>query len=155
MELSVLFWIIFAVVILSFLAVDLGIFHRKARVVSTTEALMWTVVWIVLSLGFSGMIYFYSGREQALAFLTGYILEQSLSIDNIFVFYLIFSFYKLPPSLEHRVLFWGVVGAIVLRAVFIVSGTAIIEEFHWVIYILSVLLVYDGMKMVIARNENV
>jgi len=91
MELSVLFWIIFAVVILSFLAVDLGIFHRKARVVSTTEALMWTVVWIVLSLGFSGMIYFYSGREQALAFLTGYILEQSLSIDNIFVFYLHFA----------------------------------------------------------------
>ena len=155
MEQHILFWIIFGVVVILLLILDLGVFHKKSHVISVREAIIWTAVWISLSLSFGAGIYVFEGKEEGLKFLTGYLLEQSLSVDNIFVFYLLFSFYRLAPQYQHKVLYWGVLGAIVFRGLFIVAGIAVIEKFHWVIYILSVFLAYAGLNMLATRNEEV
>lgn len=133
------------------LALDLGVFHRKAHEVSFREAILFSIVWIGLALAFNVFVFYEFGRTKAIEYLTGYIIEKSLSVDNIFVFVLIFSAFNVPAQYQHRVLFWGVLGALVMRAVFIFAGVALIERFHWIIYIFGVFLVYTGIK--IAREK--
>jgi len=140
-------WILFNVFVLLMLALDLGVFHRQSKKVSFKEAMTWSVVWITLALVFNGWIYYSMGEKPAVEFLTGYLVEKSLSVDNIFVFVLLFSFFKVPEEYQHRVLFWGVIGALVLRAIFIAVGAVLIAKFHWIIYVFGVFLVYTGYKM--------
>jgi tellurite resistance protein TerC len=129
------------------LAIDLGIFNRKSKAVSFKEAIGWTVVWIVLALAFNGWIYFNMGEKPAIEFFTGYLIEKSLSVDNIFVFILLFTFFKVPDEYQHRVLFWGVIGALILRAIFIAVGAVLIAKFHWIIYLFGAFLVFTGYNM--------
>jgi len=140
-------WIIFNAFVLIMLALDLGVFHRQAKKVSLKEAMIWSAVWIGLALIFNGWIYYSMGKQPAIEFLTGYLIEKSLSVDNIFVFVLLFSFFKVPDEYRHRVLFWGVIGALVMRAIFIAVGAVLISKFHWIIYLFGAFLVYTGYKM--------
>jgi tellurite resistance protein TerC len=130
------------------------VFHRKVHVVSVREALGWSAVWIALSLAFNALIYFWLGSAPALEFLTGYVIEKSLSVDNIFVIVLIFAFFRVPAELQHRVLFWGILGALVMRGGFIAGGAALLEHFHWVIYIFGGFLVVTGIRMALERDES-
>lgn len=165
MEGPIWLWIGFNLFVLAMLAIDLGVFHRKAHAVSGREALTWSVVWITLSLVFNAVIYFYwdqmmpgssySNREAALAFLTGYLIEKSLSVDNIFVFILIFSFFGVPAAYQHRVLFWGILGALIMRGVLIAVGAALLHQFHWIIYIFGAFLIFTGIRMAWHHDENV
>jgi len=165
MEGSIWLWVGFNLFVLSMLALDLGVFHRKSHAVSGREAITWSLVWISLSLVFNAVIYFfwdrmmpgssYTNREAALAFLTGYLIEKSLSVDNIFVFILIFSFFAVPAAYQHRVLFWGILGALVMRGILIVVGAALLEEFHWIIYIFGAFLIFTGIRMAWQHEENV
>jgi tellurite resistance protein TerC len=158
-------WIGFNLFVLAMLALDLGVFHRKSHAVSTKEAITWSVVWISLSLVFNLVIYFlwdrmmpgssYTNGEAALAFLTGYLIEKSLSVDNIFVFILIFSFFAVPAAYQHRVLFWGILGALIMRGILIVVGAALLEQFHWIIYIFGAFLIFTGIRMSMQHDENV
>jgi tellurite resistance protein TerC len=158
-------WIGFNLFVLLMLALDLGVFHRKTHVVSSREASIWSLVWISLSLIFNGIIYLfwhemmpnsiYSNGEAALAFLTGYLIEKSLSVDNIFVFILIFSFFGVPAAYQHRVLFWGILGALVMRGIFIAIGAALLKEFHWVIYIFGAFLIFTGIRMAVQQEMEV
>ena len=141
------FWTGFVVIILVLLSMDLGIFHRRAHVVEVREALCWSVIWVLLSLSFGAWVYTTFGRQYGLEFFAGYIIEYALSVDNVFVFILIFSFFAVPSKLHHRVLFWGILGALIMRASFIVAGAALISVFHWVIYIFGAFLVFTGGKI--------
>jgi tellurite resistance protein TerC len=147
METPLLFWILFNAFVLVMLALDLGVFHRKSHDVSTKEALTWTIVWIMLALVFNGILYFWKGEQQALEFFTGYLIEKALSVDNIFVFIMIFSFFQVPTKYQHKVLFWGILGALVMRVIFIFAGVALIEKFHFTIYIFGAILIFTGYKM--------
>jgi tellurite resistance protein TerC len=142
-------WIAFNVFVLGMLALDLGIFHRKAHAVSIKEASIWSAVWILLALVFNLGIYFVWGQEKALEFLTGYVIEKSLSVDNLFVFLMIFQYFATPAIYQHRVLFWGIVGALVMRAIFIATGAALLENFHWMIYVFGAFLIVTGIKMLL------
>jgi len=158
-------WVGFNLFVLGMLALDLGVFHRKAHAVSGKEALTWSLVWISLSLVFNVVIYFfwdrmmpnssYTNSEAGLAFLTGYLIEKALSVDNIFVFILIFSFFAVPAAYQHRVLFWGILGALVMRGILIVVGAALLEQFHWIIYIFGAFLIFTGIRMAWNHDENV
>lgn len=158
-------WVGFNLFVLAMLAVDLGIFHRKAHTVSVKEAAIWSVVWISLALSFNGLIYLfweqlvpgsdYSAADAGLAFLTGYLIEKALSVDNIFVFALIFSYFAVPSNYQHRVLFWGILGALLMRGAMIFAGAALIEEFHWVIWIFGAFLIFTGIKMATSDNEQI
>jgi tellurite resistance protein TerC len=141
------FWISFIAVVLFLLSIDLGVFHRRAHAVSFREALCWSLIWISLSLSFGIWVYLEFGRQYGLEFLAGYLIEYSLSVDNVFVFILIFSYFAVPSALHHRVLFWGILGALLMRAAFIVAGAALISSFHWIIYIFGVFLVFTGIKI--------
>lgn len=153
MEYTNTMWIGFNVAVLFLLALDLGVFHRKNHAVGIKEALAWSVFWIALSLGFNYWVY--TQNEQAgIEFLTGYLLEKSLSVDNLFVFLLIFSYFKVPPAFQHRVLFLGILGALVMRAVFILLGVALIERFHWLLYAFGLLLIYSGIKMLFFDDDD-
>ena len=164
MDHSIWLWIGFNVFVLALLALDLGVFHREAHAVSGREALIWSGVWISLSLVFNGVIYFfwdrmmpessYTNSEAALAFFTGYLIEKSLSVDNIFVFILIFSFFAVPAAYQHRVLFWGILGALVMRGTLIAIGAALLKEFHWVIYVFGAFLIFTGIRMATHREED-
>jgi len=151
---NALMWIGFNLFVILMLALDLGVFHRKQHTVKVKEALIWSGIWITLALLFNLGIYFTLGQQKALEFLTGYVVEKSLSIDNLFVFILLFGFFKVESKLQHRVLFWGVLGAIVLRAIFIFAGVALINQFHWIIYIFGAFLVYTGIKMLFEDDNN-
>jgi tellurite resistance protein TerC len=165
MEESIWLWIGFNLFVLAMLALDLGVFHRKSHTVSAKEALTWSIVWITLSLAFNAVIYFfwhrmvpgssYTNQEAALAFLTGYLIEKSLSVDNIFVFILIFSFFAVPGKYQHRVLFWGILGALLMRGALIAVGAALLERFHWIIYVFGAFLIFTGIRMAFSQNENV
>jgi tellurite resistance protein TerC len=135
------------------LGLDLGVFHRRVHEVRVREALLWTVVWISLALLFNVGVYFWFGSDRALEFLTGYLIEKALSVDNIFVFLVLFSYFVVPPALQHRVLFWGIVGALVMRAAFILLGAALLQSFHWVIYIFGGFLVFTGVKLLLQRGS--
>ena len=133
--------------VLAVLAIDLGIFHRKAHATSVREAAAWSTVWITLSLGFAGVVYWQMGTQAGLEFITGYLIEYSLSIDNIFVIVLIFSYFRIPDKYQHRVLFWGIIGALVMRGSMIAAGAYLIARFHWIIYIFGAFLVFTGIRM--------
>jgi tellurite resistance protein TerC len=145
-------WIGFTVFILAMLVLDLGVFHRNAHEVRFREALVWSVIWIALSLLFCAWIYAQFGNERGLEFLTGYLIEKALAVDNIFVFLVIFSAFAVPAAYQHRVLFWGILGALIMRALFIVVGAALIERFHWIMYLFGVFLVLTGIKMLLRRD---
>jgi tellurite resistance protein TerC len=148
-------WVIFNVFVLGMLALDLLVLHRKAHAVSLREALAWSCVWVSLALLFSLGVYFVRGGEKALEFLTGYVIEWSLSVDNLFVFLVIFSYFAVPPIYQHRVLFWGILGALVLRAIFIATGSALLANFHWMIYVFGGFLVFTGIKLLFAGEDKV
>jgi tellurite resistance protein TerC len=148
-------WIAFNVFVLGMLALDLGVFHRKAHAVSVREALAWSCVWIFLAVLFGLGVYFVRGGEKALEFLTGYVIEWSLSVDNLFVFLVIFSYFAVPPIYQHRVLFWGILGALVMRAIFIAVGAALLSAFHWMIYVFGGFLVFTGIKLLFAGDEKI
>jgi tellurite resistance protein TerC len=155
MDSQVFLWVIFNVFVLGILAVDLLVLHRKAHTVSLREALGWSCVWVSLALGFGVGIYFFQGGEKALEFLTGYVIEWSLSVDNLFVFLVIFSYFSVPPIYQHRVLFWGILGALVLRALFIATGTALLANFHWMIYVFGAFLIFTGIKLLFVGEEKI
>ncbi len=148
-------WIGFTLFVLAMLALDLGVFHRKAHEVGVREALLWTAVWISLALAFNVGVYLWFGPERALEFFTGYLIEKALSVDNIFVFIIIFSTFAVPAKLQHRVLFWGIVGALVMRALFIVLGAALLHKFHWVAYVFGAFLVFTGVKLLVQRAAEI
>lgn len=148
-------WIGFIAFVLAMLGLDLGVFNRKAHEVRVREALVWTGVWISLSLVFNLGVYFWFGSERALEFLSGYVIEKALSVDNIFVFIVVFQVFAVPAKLQHRVLFWGILGALVLRALFIVLGAALLHRFHWISYLLGAFLVFTGIKLLVQRAGEV
>ncbi|MEX1366811.1 MAG: hypothetical protein AB1Z98_27035, partial [Nannocystaceae bacterium] len=148
-------WVAFLAGIGVLLAVDLGLFHRKARTVTTREALGWSVVWVVLSLSFNGLVYYWFGRERALEFLSAYVVEKALSVDNLFVFIVIFRYMDVRASVMHRVLFAGILGALVLRGVFILVGIGLIETFSWTLYIFGGFLLVTGVKLLFTNDDAV
>lgn len=139
-------WIGFNAFILLFLILDLGVFHRKARQVSIKEALLWTCCWIGMAFIFNVFVYYYFGSDKAFEFFTGYLIEKSLSVDNVFVFIMIFSYFNVPVHSQHKVLFWGILGALVMRVIFILVGVELIHKFHWLIYIFGAFLIFTGFK---------
>ena len=140
-------WIGFSLFILTMLSLDLGLFNRKAHTIKYREAWIWTAAWVTLASIFAGIVFYTQGYTRGLEFVTGYVIELSLSVDNLFVFLLIFSYFKVPARFQHRVLFWGVMGALIMRLTMIFIGAALIERFHWIIYIFGAFLVYTGIKM--------
>ena len=148
-------WIGFNLFVLGMLALDLGVFHRTAHEVSIKEASLWSVAWISLALVFNLGLYFWRGSEVALQFLTGYLIEKSLSVDNIFVFVLIFTYFAVPSIYQHRVLFWGILGALIMRGIMIAAGAALIKEFHWIIYLFGAFLIFTGIRMATHKNEGI
>lgn len=155
METPIIFWIIFNVFVLVMLALDLGVFHRKTHEVSLKEALTWTFIWVSLALIFNTIIYYWRGQQQALEFFTGYLVEKALSVDNIFVFIMIFTYFQIPSKYHHKVLFWGIIGALIMRVIFIFAGVALIEKFHFTIYIFGALLIYTGYRMFYHNNAKI
>ena len=150
-----LLWIAFGVVVVLMLAIDLGIFNRKAHEIGFREALIWSIVWTVVALLFNGAVFLSAGPERGLEFFTGYVIERALSFDNLFVFVLIFSYFGVPRQYHHRALFWGVVGALVTRALFIAAGVALIVRFEWILYFFGAILVYSGWKMLKEKDVEV
>jgi len=148
-------WLAFNAFVLGMLALDLGVFHRKAHAVTVREAATWSAVWVALALIFNFGIYLWKGQEPALQFLAGYLIEKSLSVDNIFVFVLVFTFFAVPAAYQHRVLFWGILGALVMRGIFIAAGAALLATFHWVIYVFGAFLVVTGIKMALVRGDQI
>lgn len=148
-------WIIFTVFILAMLALDLGVFNRKSHVIKMKEAMLWTAFWVTLALFFAAAIYFFYGHGKAMEFVAGYLIEYSLSIDNLFVFMLIFRFFNVPHAYEHKALFWGILMALVTRGVFIFAGVALINAFSWVMYIFGAFLIFTGIKMALNKQTEV
>jgi tellurite resistance protein TerC len=146
-------WVTFFTFITAMLALDLGVFQRETHVVSMKEALIWCGVWVTLALSFGALLWQWRGAEPAQQFLAGYLIELCLSVDNVFVFILVFAYFKVEPRYQHRVLFWGIIGAVLMRAVFIIVGVEVIERFHWVLYIFGAFLVYTGIKMALPSKE--
>ncbi|HMJ20816.1 MAG TPA: TerC family protein [Terriglobales bacterium] len=143
----ILFWVLFNVFVAAMLVLDLGVFHRRAHTVKFREALIWSVVWAGLAVIFAVVIYFWHGRTPSLEFVTGYVIELSLSVDNLFVFLLIFRYFQVPPGHQHKVLFWGILGALIMRAVFIAAGVGLIQRFHGIVYVFGAFLVFSGIKL--------
>ncbi|UOQ81158.1 TerC family protein [Hymenobacter sp. 5414T-23] len=153
MDNSPLFWLAFNAFVLALLLLDLLVFNRKAHVVRMREALGWSAFWIALSLSFNYLIYRWLGKQAAMEFLTGYLIEKSLSVDNLFVFLLIFTYFKVPQQYQHKILFWGIIGALILRAAFILIGAALLAKFQFLLYVLGAFLVYTGVKMATSAGE--
>jgi tellurite resistance protein TerC len=145
-------WAVFGGIVLAMLALDLGVFHRKDHVVGPREALAWSLVWVGLALGFGGWVWLRHGDTAGLEYLTGYVIEKSLSVDNVFVFVVIFGALGIPALYQHRVLFWGILSALALRGAMIAGGAALLERFHWVIYVFGAFLVFTGVKLFLARG---
>ncbi|MCK6600844.1 MAG: TerC family protein [Bacteroidetes bacterium] len=151
-EITPLHWILFNSVILILLLLDLGVFHKKAEAVSVKSALYWSGFWVLLAILFNLFIWKWLGAETGLQFLTGYLIEKSLSVDNIFVFIMVFSYFAVPPAYQHKVLFWGILGALVMRFILILAGAALIQEFHWIIYVFGAFLVFTGIRMALQKE---
>jgi len=149
------FWIGFNAFVVLMLALDLGVFHKKTHKITVKEAVIWTGVWVTLAMIFNILIYFDMGKTKALEFLTGYVIEYSLSVDNIFVFILIFSFFRVNEKYQHKVLFWGIIGAFIMRAIFIFTGVALIARYQWIIYIFGGFLVITGIRMLFHGDDKV
>jgi tellurite resistance protein TerC len=152
---SVVLWAGFNLFVLAMLALDLGVFHRKSHTVTVKEALVWTGVWVTLAMVFNMFIYYYFGKEKAVEFFTGYLIEKSLSVDNIFVIILIFSYFQVPQEYQHKVLFWGILGALVMRIIFILSGIELIHRFHWLVYIFGGFLIFTGIRMLTSDDSKI
>jgi len=148
-------WVVFNLFVLAMLALDLGVFHRRSHQVGVKEALVWSGVWITLALLFNLGVYYWRGPDAALEFLTGYLIEKALSVDNLFVFLLIFSYFRTPARHQHRALFWGVLGALIMRAIFIFAGISLIERFHWIIYIFGALLILTGVRIATEKDKEI
>ena len=155
MDHSYILWTVFNIFIIAMLIIDLAVFHKEDQEESIKKALIWTGVWIALALTFGIGIYYYMGSQTALDYYTGYLIEKSLSVDNIFVFLLVFSYFKVPPKFQHKVLFWGIFGALVMRFAFIFTGVALIERFHWIIYVFGGFLVFTGIKLAFEKDKEV
>jgi len=153
MEVSIWFWVIFNAFVLLMLTLDLGVFHKKLHVVSVKEAITWTGVWVFLALCFNVLVYYLFGQTKALEFFTGYVIEKALSVDNIFVFVLIFTYFQIPAIYQHKILFWGIIGALIMRVIFIFAGVALLEKFHWTIYIFGAILIFTGIKMLFEKDK--
>ncbi len=153
MDVPLSFWIGFNVFVLAMLALDLGVFNRKAHTVTVREAGAWTAVWVSLALTFNAGLYFVAGPQAGLEFLTGYLIEYSLSVDNIFVFVLLFTSFAVPSQYQHRVLFWGILGALIMRGAMIGLGVALITSFHWIIYLFGAFLLFAGVRMFFSDEE--
>lgn len=161
MDISIGFWIGFILFVIVMLTLDLFVFHKKDEVIKVKEALLWSLFWIVLAFVFNVGIYFVVGglenyevgKQKALEFLTAYLIEKSLSVDNLFVFIMIFGFFKIEPKFQHKILFWGILGAVIMRAIFIFAGVALINQFAWVMYVFGAFLIYTGIKMIFEDKE--
>lgn len=151
---SPLLFSIFIGAVLALLVADLVLFHRKAHAISFREALLWTIFWVGLAMGFNAWLYFEYGSKPALEFMAGYVIEQALSVDNLFVFLVIFNYFAVPSAYQHRVLFWGILGAVILRGVFIALGTALVASFHWVFYVFAVFLIYTGIRILMFEDSD-
>ncbi len=153
MEVNPIFWGIFCIIIVVMLALDLGVFNKKSHEIKLKEALSWVAVWVSLAMIFNLIILFQFGKTKALEFLTAYVIEYSLSIDNIFVFIMVFSFFSVRKEYQHKVLFWGILGAVIMRAIFIFAGVALINKFHWIVIVFGGFLVFTGLKMLLQKEE--
>ena len=148
-------WLIFAVAVVALLALDLGVFHRRAHEIKFREALGWSAAWFTAAFLFMWVVYFWRGPEQAVAFLAGYLVEWSLSADNVFVFLMIFSYFRVPSLYQHKVLFWGIVGAVVMRAFMITAGVVLIHAFHWIVYLFGAFLIFTGVHVAFQRDQEI
>ena len=155
MEINIYFWIVFNAFVLLMLGLDLFVFHRKAHEVKMKESILWTLFWIGLSLVFNLLVYWELGEERALEFLTAYLIEKSLSVDNLIVFLMIFNYFHVPLQYQHKILFWGILGALVMRAIFILVGVALLEKFHFITYLLGAFLIFTGIKMATTKQETI
>jgi TerC family integral membrane protein len=149
------FWILFNLFALGMLVLDLLVFHRSGRPVRAREALAWSALWIGLAAAFAVLVFFWQGRQVALEFVTGYVLELSLSVDNLFIFLLIFRYFAVPEQHQRGVLFWGILGALLMRGAFILAGVGLIQRFHWILYVLGALLIYSGIRLGLAGEHQV
>lgn len=148
-------WIGFNLFVLGMLALDLGVFHRKAHAVQLREAIAWSSVWVVLALCFNLGVWHFAGPEKALEFFTGYLIEKSLSVDNLFVFALLFTYFAVPAQYQHKLLFWGILGALIMRAIMIGLGAILITKFAWIIYLFGAFLILTGIKMILKNEEEI
>lgn len=149
------FWILFNIFALAMLIIDLRVFHRPGHVVKFREALGWSLMYIAQAAAFAVILYFWQGRESSLEFITGYVVELSLSVDNLFIFLVIFSYFAVPAEQQHRVLFWGILGALILRGIFIGAGVGLIHRFHWLLYLFGTLLIYSGIRVCVTGEHQV
>ena len=154
-EITWVHWTGFIIAIILFLALDLGLFHKKSHVVGVREAIAWTTIWFTLAMGFALGLYMLGGQAEALEFVTGYIVELSLSMDNVFVIALIFGYFQVPAIYQHRVLFWGILGALVMRGIMIFAGAALVRHFDWTLMIFGAFLIFSGIKLLVTREESV
>jgi len=152
---TMVLWIVFAVLVISMLSLDLGILNKKSHAIKLKEAILWSLLWISVALIFNLGLLLFRGSEVALNFFSAYLLEKSLSMDNIFVFLLIFSYFKVKPEYQHKVLFWGIIGAVIFRGIFIMAGVVLIQKLHWIIYIFGAFLVFTGIKMAFKKDEDI
>ena len=152
-EVPVFWWVAFNAFVIVMLSLDLGVFHRKAHCVSLNEALLWSAVWITLALAFNTWVYFEMGWLKATEFFTGYVVEKSLSVDNLFIIAVLFTFFGVPAIYQHKILFWGIFGALVMRALMIAAGAALLTNFAWITYVFAGILFFTGIKMLFATNE--
>ena len=150
-----LFWILFNLFVLLMLALDLGVFHRRTHVIRFKEALGWSAFWFALAGGFAVLVLFWQGHQKALEFVTGYLIEESLSVDNLFVFLMLFRYFRVNPRYQHKVLFWGIIGALIARGIFIATGVALIRQFHWIIYVFGAFLVFTGFRMLKPMEKDI
>lgn len=150
-----IFWVLFNAFVLGMLAIDLWVFHRPAHAVKFREAALWSVSWIAMAAAFALVVFFWQGREPAMQFTAGYLIELALSVDNLFVFLLIFRYFRVPADFQHKVLFWGILGALLMRGVFILVGVGLIQKFHWVTYLFGTFLVYSGIKLFRANDVSI
>jgi tellurite resistance protein TerC len=148
-----LFWILFNLFVVVMLALDLGVLNRRAHTVSFREALGWSAMWVSLALAFAVVVYFWHGKRESLEFVTGYVIELSLSIDNLFVFLVLFRYFRVPREHQHKVLFWGILGALLMRGAFILAGVGLIRRFEWITYVFGILLIFSGLKLLRGEQE--
>jgi len=152
---TIILWLGFTAFVLIMLFLDLFVFHRKTHEVKIREAIVWSIVWILLALIFNYGVYIWFGKENALEFLTAYVIEKSLSVDNLFVFIMVFEFFHIKPEYQHKILFWGILGALVMRVIFIFAGVELIHKFHWIIYIFGAFLIYTGIKIPFEKEKKI
>jgi len=155
MKEGIWFWVVFNAGVLVLLALDLLVFHRKPRAIKFREAVAWSIFWVLLAAAFAVLVCLRGGSQKALEFTTGYIIEESLSIDNLFIFLLIFRFFKVEDELQHKILFWGIIGALVTRGIFIVVGVSLLRRFEWIIYLFGAFLVYTGIRLFTQNEQEV